>query len=185
MSLSKNIRARLGQLRFIKEIQKHKYSAEVVNFDAASSIGILYDATDERDYESVKAYVKKVRTQYKKDILAMGFVDKKKLPPSQFAQYGLDFFTRKDLDIRLIPSNPIVKNFIGQKFDILINYNSGNCFPLRYIAALSKSRFRVARYDQKNTDCYDVMIHIKGDPALKEVIEETEHFLRKINPAHA
>jgi hypothetical protein len=182
MSLSKNIRAKLGQLRFLKEVQKQKYKAEVIAYDQASSIGILYDATDERDYETVKAYVKTVRGQHKKDILAMGFVDKKKLPPAQFAQYGLDFFTRSDLDFRLIPNNPIVKNFIDQKFDILINLNSGSCFPLRYIAALSKCRFRVGRYDQKNTSCYDMMIHLSGDTPLKEVIEETEHFLRKIKP---
>lgn len=182
MSLSKNIRARLGQLRFLKEVQKQKYEADVINFDVAASIGILYDATDERDYEAVKAYVKTVRSQYKKDILAMGFVDKKKLPPAQFAQYGLDFFTRTDLDFRLIPNNPIVKNFIEQKFDILVNLNSGHCFPLRYIAALSKSRFKIGRYDPKSTSCYDMMIHLMGDPPIKEVIEETEHFLRKIKP---
>ncbi|TAH41527.1 MAG: hypothetical protein EYC69_07780 [Bacteroidetes bacterium] len=182
MSLSRNIRSRLGQLRFLKEVQKHTYKAEVIGFDTASSIGILYDATNERDYEAVKAYVKTVRGQYKKDILAMGFVDKKKLPPAQFAQYGLDFFTRSDLDFRLIPNNPIVKNFIEQKFDILINLNNGSCFPLRYIAALSKSRFRVGRYDSKSTSCYDMMLNLKGEPAIKEVIEETEHFLRKIKP---
>ena len=182
MSLSKNIRARLGQLRFNKEVQKQKYKAEVIGFAEAASIGILYDATIERDYEAVKAYVKTVRTQYKKDILAMGFVDKKKLPSSQFAQYGLDFFTRSDLDFRLIPNNPIVKNFIEQKFDILINLNSGNCFPLRYIAALSNSRFRVGRYDPKSTSCYDMMLNLNGDTSIKEVIEETEHFLRKIKP---
>ncbi len=184
MSLSKNIRGRLGQLRFLKETQKLNFSPELINFDKASSIGILYDATDERDYETVKAYVKKIRSNYKKDVLAMGYVDKKKLPPTQFAQYGLDFFTRKDLDFRLIPSDPIVKNFIDQKFDILINLNSGSCFPLRYITALSKSRFRVGRYDQKNTACYNMMIHLTGEPSLKEVIEETEHFLRKINPVN-
>jgi len=182
MSLSKNIRAKLGQLRFLKEVQKQKHKSEVIGFGDAVSIGILYDATDERDYETVKAYVKTVRGTYKKDILAMGFIDKKKLPASQFAQYGLDFFTRADLDFRLIPNNPIVKNFIEQKFDILINLNAGNCFPLRYIAALSRSRFRVGRYDQKYTTCYDMMIHLSAETPIKEVIEETEYFLRKIKP---
>ena len=56
----------------------------------------------------------------------MGFVDKKQLPNGQFAQYGLDFFTRKDLDFRLIPKDPIVDNFIREPFDILINLNNGN-----------------------------------------------------------
>jgi hypothetical protein len=184
MSLSRTFRARLGQLRFLKAVQKQKHEVTVMNFNDASSVGLLYDATDERDYEAVRNYVKKVRTVYKKDILAMGFVDRKKLPASQFAQYGLDFFTRSDLDFRLIPTDPIVKNFIEKDFDILINLTQANCFPLRYIAAMSKSKFRVGRYDQKNTACYDMMIHISGDPSIKDVIEETEHFLKKIKPVH-
>lgn len=180
MKLSKDIRAKLGQLRFQKDLHKVKMKREVVSFDEAVKIGLLYDATDERDYEIVRSYVKTMRGNYKKDILALGFVDKKKLPTSQFAQYGLDFFTRKDLDLRMIPKDPIVNNFITEKFDILINLNSGKCFPLRYISAMSHARFRVGRYDRKSMNCYDMMIQIKGEPGLKTVIEETENFLRQL-----
>lgn len=66
-----------------------------MSFEAAAKIGLLYDATDERDYEVVKAYVKQIRANYKKDILALGYVDKKVLPPGQFAQYGLDFLQKR------------------------------------------------------------------------------------------
>lgn len=178
MRLSKNIRARLGQMHFRKELKKLKLKHEIVGFDEALKIGMLYDATDERDYEMVKAYVKTVRSNYKKDILAMGFVDKKELPQSQFAQYGLDFFTRKDLNFKMIPVNPIVDNFIKEKFDILVNLNSGKCFPLRYISAMSNARFRVGRYSKSNTDCYDMMVKLTGEPPIKTVIEEIEHFLK-------
>jgi hypothetical protein len=151
---------------------------EVVSFDEAGKIGLLYDATDEKDYEMVKSYVKNIRTNFKKDILAMGYVDKKELPQSQFAQYGLDFFTKKDINFKMVPTNPIVQNFINEKFDILINLNSGKCFPLRYISALSHARFRVGRYLRNATDSYDMMVQIKGEPTIKTVIEEIEHFLK-------
>src|SRR4051812_36771824 len=123
MLLSKNIRTRLGHYRFLKEIKKINRRPEIVSFEDANSIGVLYDATDERNSESVKNYVKSIRSNFKKDILAMGYVDKKVLPQSQFAQFGLDFFTRKDLNFKMIPSNPVINNFIKEKFDILINLN--------------------------------------------------------------
>ncbi len=180
MLISKKIRTKLGQHRFLKEVKRIERRPEIINFDEAAKIGILYDATDERDSDSVKNYVKSIRTNYKKDILAMGYVDRKILPKSQFAQYGMDFFCRKDLNFQMIPSNAIVNNFINEKFDILINLNSHKCFPLHYITAMSKARFRVGRYSSSNGDSYDMMIKISGEPAIRTVIEEIEHFLRVI-----
>ena len=183
MKLRKAIRAKLGHMHFMKELKKVQFKRDVVGFNEAGKIGLLYDATDEKDYEVVKAYVKNVRGNLKKDILAMGYVDKKVLPASQYAQSGLDFFTRKDLNFKMIPVNPIVQNFIKEKFDILINLNSGKCFPLQYIAAMSHARFRVGRYLRNATDSYDMMVQIKGEPAMKVVIDEIEHFLKQLKKA--
>lgn len=183
MKLGKRIRARLGHLHFIQELKKVRMKREIVSFNEATKIGLLYDATDEKDYEVVKSYVKKIRSTFKKDILAMGFVDRKTLPQSQFAQYGLDFFTKRDVNFKMIPVNPIVQNFINEKFDILINLNSGKCFPLRYIAAMSQAKFRVGRYVRNATDSYDLMVQIKGEPGIKTVIEEIEHFLKILKTA--
>jgi hypothetical protein len=180
LKLYSKLRSVLGRYRFKKELRKVSVRHETVGFDEAKKIGILYDATDEADYEVVKEYVKKVRAEHKKELLAMGFVDKKKLPRSQFAQYGFDFFCRKDLDFRMIPKDPIVHNFIQEPFDILINLNAERCFPLQYIAALSQARFRVGRYDRRTVHCYDMMINLKGEPGIKTMIQEIEVFLRKL-----
>ena len=180
MKLYGKVRSALGRYSFKKELKKIDNVHETVGFDEAKKIGILYDATVESDYEVVKEYVKRIRAEYKKDILAMGFVEKKKLPHSQFAQYGFDFFCLKDLDFRMIPNDPIVNNFINERFDILINLNAEKCFPLQYIAALSKARFRVGRYDRRTVHCYDMMINLKGDPGIKTMIEEIEIFLKKL-----
>jgi hypothetical protein len=178
MSLQNNIRAALGNFRFKKEVEKNKQKHEVVGFEEARNIGLLYDATDQFNFEVIKAYVKSIRGR-QKDVLALGYVDRKELPQNQYAQYGLDFFTRKNLNWQMIPSNTTIHNFINEKFDILINL-SGKCFPLKYITAVSHARFRVGRFDKKNIHCYDMMIEVKGEPGLKSIIEETENYLRQI-----
>ncbi len=183
MGLRKNIRSKLGNYRFLQEIKKVKLKHEVVGFDEAKKIGLLYDATDDTNYEIVKQYVKTIRSQ-QKEVLALGYVDKKILPVNKFAQYGLDFFTRKNLNWQMIPSNPIVTNFINEKFDILINLNNNKCFPLLYISAVSHSRFRVGRFDKKDVSCYDLMIQVKGEQGIKVFIEEAENYLRQIKSNH-
>ncbi|MFM7218403.1 MAG: DUF6913 domain-containing protein [Bacteroidota bacterium] len=178
MNLEGKLRSALGRYRFRKELRKNQVVHDTVGFEEAKKIGILYNATDEADYEVIKEYVKKLRSEHKKDVLAMGFVDRKKMPASQFPQYGLDFFCKKDLDFRMIPKDPIVHNFIQEPFDILVNLNAERCFPLQYIAALSQARFRVGRYDRRTVDCYDMMINLKGDPGIRTMIDEIETFLR-------
>src|SRR4030095_7093583 len=106
----------LANLRFKRELVENKVGHQTVSFDAAKKIGLLYDATEQKDFEIVKEYVKSVRSR-QKEVLALGYVDKKELPQNQFAQLGLDFFTKKDLNWQRFPQSLEVSNFIKQPFD--------------------------------------------------------------------
>jgi hypothetical protein len=179
VSAFENIKAKLGNLRFAKEVAKMERQSEAVGFDAAKKIGLLYDATDPSDFETIKQYVKEVRAQ-SKEVMALGFVDKKELSGNQFAQLGLEFFSKKNLNWKMIPNNRAVVNFINERFDVVINLAKNEIFPLRYIAALSKARFRVGRFDKHFTYCYDLMIQSESNGDLKQFIGEAENYLRKI-----
>ena len=173
------IRKILANLRLRKELDENKNGHETVNFEAAKKIGLLYDATEQKDFEIVKEYVKNVRSR-QKEVLALGYVDKKVLPQNQFAQLGLDFFTRKDLNWQHFPKSLEVSNFIKEPFDIVLNLSDNSIFPLRYIAAVSKAKFRVGRFDETSVPCYDMMIEITPGTGLKQFIGQAEDFLGKI-----
>jgi len=180
LKLNLPIRNLLGRIQLRKDLRKRQVAHSTVGFFEAQKIGILYDATDAEDFETVKEYIRRVRTEFKKELLSMGFVDKKKLPKEQFPQYGMDLFTRKGVDYWMVPTDPIVRNFINERFDILINLHSGKLFPLRYISAMSNARFRVGRYDRRSVDSYDMMLHSAGQPSIRQILEDTESFLRKL-----
>lgn len=180
---NKNIRSWLGQHRFMKEVKKFERKPEVINFDEAGKIGLIYNATDENNSEIIKNYIKTVRSNYKKDILAMGYVDRTTLHKSQYAQFGIDYFTLKDLNFSMIPNSPVVLNFMNEKFDILINLNSEKCFPLLYISAMSNAKFRVGRFtpaENEQARYLDMMVKPSGETELRTVLGEIEHFLRLI-----
>jgi hypothetical protein len=169
----------LANLRFKKELQENISGHETVSFDAAKKIGLLYDATEQKDFEIIKEYVKTVRSR-QKEVLALGYVDKKELPQNQFAQLGLDFFTRKDLNWQHFPQSLEVSNFIRERFDIVLNLSDNTVFPLRYIAAVSKAKFRVGRFDETSVPCYDMMIDATQGVGLKQFISQAEEVLGKI-----
>ncbi len=150
-----------------------------MGFEQARSIGILYDASEMQSYDIVKNYVKDIRARHK-EVLALGFVDKKDLPQMQFAKLGLDFFTRRDLNWYMVPKGSVVTNFINTEFDILINLCSGRNFPLQYISALSKAKFRIGTFTEGNTSFYDLLIDLKGDKNLKHMIHQVDHYMNII-----
>lgn len=179
MTLATKIRMALGNMVFRQRLRlQHKYT-QVVSFKDAKKIGLLYDATDDSDYETVKQYVKTLRGDHK-EVLALGFVDRKELSRNQFAQLGLDFFTKKNLKWNMIPDSLEVKNFIKEPFDILINLNEGNCFPLNYITAMSKASFRIGRYNKNHIHNFDMMIEAGNSTSLGNFIKEADVYLRVI-----
>jgi hypothetical protein len=179
MNFVTKIRMAVGNMIFIIQLRQPQKRRRVVSFDAARKIGMLYDATDDSDYETVKQYVKTLRGDHK-EVLALGYVDRKELSRNQFSQLGLDFFTKKDLKWNMIPESLEVKNFIKEPFDILINLNEGNCFPLNYITALSKAQFRIGRYNKNLVHNFDMMIDAGNSTSLANFIKETDRYLRII-----
>ncbi len=169
----------MGNAIFLRQVSQPRKDKQVVSFAQAKKIGMLYDATNEQDYELVKQYIKAIRAEHK-EVMALGYVDKKQLPASQFAQLGLDFFTKRDLKWNMIPDSLEIKNFVSEAFDILINLNEGNCFPLNYITAMSKAKFRIGRYSKKNLSNFDMLIEAGNSTSLSNFIKEVDKYLRII-----
>ena len=179
MNFVTKIRMAVGNAIFLKQVSQPRKHKQVISFEQAKKIGMLYDATNEQDYEMVKQYIKGIRADHK-EVFALGYVDKKQLPVSQFAQLGLDFFTKKDLKWNMIPDSLEIRNFINEQFDILINLNEGNCFPLNYITAMSKAKFRIGRYHKKNLSNFDFLIEAGNSTSLSNYIKEVDRYLRII-----
>jgi hypothetical protein len=173
------LRHNLSRYLMNRELRGLRRNGEVVSYTKAATVGILYDATNEKDYELIKEYVRAMRAQ-SKDVVALGYYDSKELPNMRFMKLGLDFFTRKALNWKMKPANPIVNNFINKSFDILICLNLGQNIPLRYVSALTKARFKIGKYEAGIPNIYDLEIKIDGQVTLRQMIEQVNHYLNLI-----
>lgn len=184
--MKKTFRHKIGRYLFLREFKQHESLKKLITFDDAKSIGILYDSTNEKHFELVRKYVKEIRENNHKEVLALGYYDQKELPPMRFAKLGLDFFTRKDLNWYFKPMAPVVKNFTQRDFDILIDLHTGNSIPFRYIVASSKAKFKIGKYDRLATPFYDFMLSISDSLTFNQYIEQINHYLKSFRhePGH-
>ena len=99
--MKKSFRHKIAHYLFLREFRSNLSAHQMITFERAKSIGILYDSTNEKHFELVKKYVKEIRETHHKDVLALGYYDQKELPAMRFSKLGLDFFTKKDLNWHL------------------------------------------------------------------------------------
>ena len=182
MQFVENIKQKLGDFFFKRELKANPRQREVHNLHTAQSIGILYDATEREDMLKVSEFVN-VLFQTKKDVKALGFVNLKELTHHHMPMLQFDFFFLKDLNWFYKPENYIIKNFVEKDYDILINLCDSTCIPIKYLAGSSQAKFKVGKYEE-HIDLYDMMIDVKEN-TLSALIKEIHHYLTVINQKNA
>jgi len=151
-----------------------------MNMAEAKTIGIVFDATDNEDFDLVKKYVAYLK-EMKKKVKAIGFFNQKITPAMAYSKLEYDFFSLKELSWNNIPNSVYVRNFIEDEYDILLDLNLNDLFPLRYIASLSKARFKVGMKSERNNSIFDMMIELEKGKNLKFYLKNIDTYVFAIN----
>lgn len=160
----------------LKGVSREK---KFINFQNARTVGLLFDASDPDVYDLVKKYIKYLK-EAKKKVKAIGYFNTKTLPSVEYVTVDYDFFTKKDLTWYGKPTHNLVKNFIQEEYDILINFSLEGSFPLQYIAAMSKAKFKIGRAGD-NDEVYDMLLEQPEDKDFKFFMRQVDHYLGIVN----
>jgi len=183
MSLVQNIKNAVGNYLLSLEAKSLNRSKAFLNMEDAKSIGIVFDATDNENFELVKKYIIYLK-EMKKRVKAIGFFNQKITPPLAYSKLEYDFFTLKDLNWYNIPNNIYVNNFIEDEYDILLDLNIYSLLPIKYISTLSKAKFKVGIKSEKNSSVFDLMIETDASKGLKYFLRNIDTYLFIINKKH-
>lgn len=145
------------------------------NFKTARSIGIIFNASNEKEREIVLAYKSRLQREHRKKVRLLGYKDVKELSGEE----PFPCFCNKDLNWNQIPKREDVLEFIGEPFDLLFALHMEDSEPLEFIAATSAARFRIGHYREEKAHCYDLLLYGKGEN-LQAFIQQVENYLNKI-----
>ena len=176
-----NIRIFIGNYFLQKDLAKRKRKITVCNIEKANSIGILYKVENEKNYQGIKDYVKWLKEEGVKQVLALGYVEQKELPSYLQHQLSFDFFSSQDLNWYMKPTGNTIANFVTTDYDILIDLSHEECFPVKYALGKSRAKFKVGKYSKKKEPLYDMMIDVKEVKSLRFLVEQITHYLTIIN----
>jgi len=183
MGIINNIKNFFGNYSLSQEMKSVRRNKMFLNLEEAKTIGIVFDATENENFELVKKYITYLKG-LKKRVKAIGFFNMKETPPMAYSKLDYDFFSLKDLSWNNIPKNIYVKNFIDDQFDILLDLNIKDSFPLKYISTLSRAKFKVGKRSKWNSSTFDLMLDIDASKNLKYFLKNLDTYLFIINKKH-
>lgn len=180
MELFKKIRLNIGKIILSKKVAGSKRKVSYSNFSMIRSIGIVWDASKPAEFASLSRFHQKMHEK-KIDVMILGYFEGKNLPDQYTAIRYLRCIKRDEINVFNLPLSAESRTFIKNPFDVLIDINFDNLFPLEYIAALSMARFKVGLYDHKSTDSlFDMMMELKDPVDIDGYLKQVIHYLEMI-----
>ncbi|KHJ36955.1 hypothetical protein PBAC_28730 [Pedobacter glucosidilyticus] len=171
-----SLRLRSGFAKLKHELKKLKRNNHSISLQDAQNIGILVPIKDANQIAEAEHFAKTLQTDNKK-VKLLGFVLDKGLKLK--SRTNIELISVEDIDWNYIPKKEKIGNFINHEFDILINLCTDLCFPLVYVAAVSKSVFKVAAYNPKQAPFFDFMIETQQE-SIAGFSTELRYYLEKI-----
>ena len=179
MKAVKNIQEKVGRIFLKKEAKRLKRSVKAFSIEKASTIGVVYNATNRSDAETVKKFIQYLKEE-RKDVFSLGFIDSKDASDIVKPHLNYAYFDKRNLSKSFIPKGDEVQSFIKKPFSILIDLNTVDCFPIEYITSLSEARFKVGAKGFYRDNACDLIIDIEENETLKFYIIQIKHYLKMI-----
>lgn len=163
-----------------KELRSRTRKVKISNLALAKSIGVVYDASTENDYNRAAGLIRHLQAQGKM-VKSIGFVKYKDLPHYLPAKLNFDYITLKDVNWYGKPDNKFVTDFKNYDYDILIDLNLGGNQSLKYVVALSQAKFKIGLFNEQEKDIYDFMLEGIPSGKISLYIKELLHYLEIFN----
>ena len=179
--LVNKIRMNVGSYFLKKEMRIRKREIQGMGLESARSIGILFNAKDERTFKQIREFADQLRGGGLREVKALGFVPKQEVASFLQSSQDFDFFSREDFNWYYKPQGRKVVGFMIEPFDILIDLRLSKFTSLLFIVALSRAQFKVGRYRADFKDFYDLMIDVEESSDLPYFMSQIQHYLSMLN----
>ncbi|MGF1584132.1 MAG: hypothetical protein ACFCUM_02335 [Bacteroidales bacterium] len=179
MAFLQGIRKKIGYFILKRKLPGLLRKKQFINLADAGTIGIIFHQTDDKSFMAVQDFLKSLASEGKQ-IAAVGYIESRKIPDFYTLRKGFNFFCIDDLNWFFQPEPAFINDFIEREFDILINLSIENRFPVEYIYALSKAKFKTGKFRNGSTHA-DLAIDIKDNRDVNYLIQHINHYLRMIN----
>jgi hypothetical protein len=180
MELFRDFRLKIGKAILAKKVARAPRGVSYSNFGNVRRIGIVWDASKPSEFSHLSRFHQKMH-EMKVEVMIFGYFPAKNLPDQYTAIRYFRCIKKDDINSFYYPDSSETSSFINTPFDVLIDINFDNHFPLQYVTAMSKARFKAGLFDPESKDtAFDLMIEIKKPVEIESYLNQIIHYLEMI-----
>jgi len=179
--LFRYFRQSIGRIFLKKEMREMSRNLRFYNLDMAETIGVVYAYKNEEEFRLIEQLINQLHDE-KKRVKVIVYIKDVKMLEYIPQRLTVDYITPVNLDLFFRPVSSYASDFIKSKFNILLDLNYGQFFPLSYIVSLSKASYKVGIFHEDNKNSLDMMIKMNPEKGLIYMIREIIRYLKIINP---
>lgn len=180
MEIGKTIRLKIGNSMLRKKVEYSKRQVCYSSINKVKKIGIVWDASHVTDFACLSKFCQKMNER-NIDVRILGYYQGKNLPDQYTAIRYLTCIRREELNFFYHPASSESESFISSRFDILLDINTNNLLPLKYISALSNAALKVGLFEPGNDGLFDLMIELNKPVDVSNYLDQAVHYLEMIH----
>lgn len=185
MELLRNLRIRIGKSKLACRMARIRRKPLYINLFHIRTIGIIWDASKPEDFSILTRFHQKMAEQ-NKDVRILGYFPGKELPDRYTAIRYFTCVKKNELSFFYCPVHPDAETFINTKFDLLIDINFSNLFPLLYVSSISQAGLKVGLSGEKpESSPFDLMISMTRPVNAEKYLDQVLYYLDMINSESA
>ncbi len=161
----------------LKRIKRHK---KFNNLRNAHKIAIVWDGSNIEDFKAITDFFQEMQKRnIQVDVVC--YYPKNILPDEYTLIRYLTCIKQSDLSFLLFPKSDDIEEFINTPYEILIDINNNNYFPVKYVTVMSRAQFKVGSESSAYSDNLDMTIKMtkEYDPAY--YLQQVKYYLEMIN----
>ncbi|MGE0076636.1 MAG: hypothetical protein AB7S48_02125 [Bacteroidales bacterium] len=162
-----------------KKLVGFKRNKMVQNLTTARAIGIICNISD----QSVLDEILNLRAYFEENnigVQVLGYFSGKEVPQYFTMHSRVNIFDTNQLNWYYKPESALVDVFADTEFDILIDLNFEETMPMRWVASLSKAKFKVGALNYYNNP-FDLIITVDKAKGLNYLCEQMKDILYRLN----
>ncbi len=179
MKLIDNIKRNAGLSALSKNLKTVKRNKIVHNLVTARKVAIVGVVNTTKDFDDINA-IQKILTEKNMQVEVLVYFPGKEIPQQLLMRKGINIFNKNEVNWYGKPLLPYVEQFCKVEYDILIDLSIVELFPIRWIAAISRSRFKVGSLSYTGNP-YELIITVDNQKEISYLSEQIIHYLNLIN----
>jgi len=160
----------------LKTVKRNKFVHNLVTARKIAIVGVVKNTKDMDDIISLQKYLYNLNMQ----VEICAYFPGKEIPQQLLLRKGINIFNRNEVNWYGKPLLPFVSDFCKVEYDILIDLSMFEWFPIRWIATLSRARFKVGSLSYVDNP-YELIISVDSNKEIAYLTEQIIHYLNLLN----